>query len=65
MERQDIEASHRFRKADRQKIKNNNCATHKQKKLQKKVLSNKKKLGKLIVESTILATVQKYLPVKI
>ena len=31
----------------------------------KKVVSNKKKFGKLITESTILAAVQKYLPVRI
>ena len=64
MECQDIESYHRSGKADRQKFKKiivqlvnrKNCI---------KVLSHKKSLVKLIAETTILATVQKYLPVRI
>ena len=64
MECQDIESYCRFGKADRQKFKKiivqfvnrKNCI---------KVLSHKKSLVKLIAETTVLATVQKYLPVRI
>ena len=45
VEYHDIEACHRFGKADK-KIKKDNCAIHKKKKLQKFCLT-KKRLGKI------------------
>ena len=65
VECQSIEAHHRFDKANRQNKKKTNVRFANRKNCEKVLFNKKKSLVKSTTESTVLATVQKYLPVRI